>query len=75
MTLLSNQLLLLLDKTVSMYAYMSKNSDNIFRSIDENRKQCSNLFHIGIILYFRCDTCTSTPQTSLVLGDVTTIGL
>ena len=30
MTLLSNQLLLLLDKTASMYAYMSKNPNSIF---------------------------------------------
>lgn len=34
MTLLINQLLLLLDKTVSMYAYMSKNSNNSFWSIE-----------------------------------------
>lgn len=33
MTLLSNQLVILLDKTVSMYAYMSKNSNNSFQSI------------------------------------------
>ena len=80
MTLLSNQLLLLLDKTVSMYAYMSKNSNNTLWSIGINifwEPQTmllfvSSRFYTLPPLWY---TCTSTPQASFVLGDVTTIGL
>ena len=80
MTLLSNQLLFLLDKTVSMYAYMSKNSNksiwpieykHLLRTINNVVFVSSRCYTLQPLWY----TCTSTPQASLVLGDVATIGL